>query len=355
MIAPSDYTRIARAIEWLDANAAQHPSLGDAATAAGLSGPHFQRLFTRWAGISPKRFLQARTAEAAARLLRDGRPALDAAYTAGLSGPSRLHELVVHAEAATPGELKARGAGLTIRYGWHATPFGDALFAATPRGLCFLAFAHTGGRAAAFDDLRSRWPEAPGSSATTRARPSSRHVRSRSPSGAAVRSRFTSTEPTSSCAFGTRSFAFPRAPRRPTPRSRATSVHHEHRAQSATRSARILFRGSFRATAYSAATADSAATRGGRSGRESCWRGKGCNDKRGTDNGKRQTASQLRPFSVFSYPFPVSQLYAAYARLTILRAPRLSARCTARAYRMKFSPAHVCRAKNSIGSASPFN
>lgn len=160
MIAPSDYTRIARAIEWLDANAAQHPSLGDAATAAGLSGPHFQRLFTRWAGISPKRFLQARTAEAAARLLRDGRPALDAAYTAGLSGPSRLHELVVHAEAATPGELKARGAGLTIRYGWHATPFGDALFAATPRGLCFLAFAHTGGRAAAFDDLRSRWPEA---------------------------------------------------------------------------------------------------------------------------------------------------------------------------------------------------
>ncbi len=160
MIAPSDYTRIARAIEWLDAHAAEHPALADAARASGLSEAHFQRLFTRWAGISPKRFLQARTAETALRLLREGRPVLDAAYESGLSGSSRLHDLVLHAEAVTPGELKRRGAGLVILHGWQPTPFGDALFAATPRGLCFLAFASSGGRAAALEDLRSRWPAA---------------------------------------------------------------------------------------------------------------------------------------------------------------------------------------------------
>lgn len=160
MIAPSDYTRIARAIEWLDAHASQHPALGDAARAAGLSGAHFQRLFTQWAGISPKRFLQARTAETALQLLREGRPVLDAAYEAGLSGPSRLHDLVLHAEAVTPGELKSRGAGLEIRYGWQSTPFGNALLAVTPRGLCFLAFAAEGGHSAALEDLRGRWPSA---------------------------------------------------------------------------------------------------------------------------------------------------------------------------------------------------
>src|SRR5579862_7384871 len=110
MISRSDYERIARAITWLDAHAAERPALADAARAAGLSPAHFQRVFTAWAGISPKRFVQARTAEVALRLLHEGRPVLDAAYEAGLSGPSRLHELVLHAEAVTPGELKARGA-----------------------------------------------------------------------------------------------------------------------------------------------------------------------------------------------------------------------------------------------------
>ncbi|HYV99206.1 MAG TPA: bifunctional helix-turn-helix domain-containing protein/methylated-DNA--[protein]-cysteine S-methyltransferase [Gemmatimonadaceae bacterium] len=160
MIAPSDYTRIARAISWLDEHSGAHPALADAATAAGLSSAHFQRLFTKWAGISPKRFLQARTAETALSLLRAGRPVLDAAYATGLSGTSRLHELVLHAEAVTPGEVKTRGTGLEIRYGWHETPFGDALFAMTPRGLCFLAFSAKGGRAEAFSDLRRRWPRA---------------------------------------------------------------------------------------------------------------------------------------------------------------------------------------------------
>jgi AraC family transcriptional regulator of adaptative response/methylated-DNA-[protein]-cysteine methyltransferase len=160
MIAPSDYTRIARAIAWLDAHAADRPALADAARGAGLSDAHFQRVFTRWVGISPKRFLQARAADDALRLLRAGRSSLDAAYETGLSGPSRLHDLVLHAEAVTPGELKRRGEGLRIRYGWHPTPFGDALIAATDRGLCFLAFADRGGRTGAMSDFHSRWPAA---------------------------------------------------------------------------------------------------------------------------------------------------------------------------------------------------
>lgn len=160
MIAPSDYTRIARAITWLDEHAQHHPALADAATAAGLSTAHFQRLFTQWAGISPKRYLQARTADVALDLLRGGRSVLDAAYAAGLSGPSRLHDLVLHAEAVTPGQLKSRGAGLTITFGWRATQFGDALLAITPIGLCHLAFSSSGGRAAAESDLRARWPAA---------------------------------------------------------------------------------------------------------------------------------------------------------------------------------------------------
>jgi AraC family transcriptional regulator of adaptative response/methylated-DNA-[protein]-cysteine methyltransferase len=160
MIAPSDYTRIARAISWLNENAQRHPALADAAGAAGLSTTHFQRLFTQWAGISPKRYLQAHTADVALDLLRGGRSVLDAAYAAGLSGPSRLHDLVLHAEAVTPGQLKSRGAGLMITFGWHATRFGDALLAVTPVGLCHLAFASPGGRSAAEADLRSRWQAA---------------------------------------------------------------------------------------------------------------------------------------------------------------------------------------------------
>jgi AraC family transcriptional regulator of adaptative response/methylated-DNA-[protein]-cysteine methyltransferase len=160
MIAPAEFPRIARAIAWLDAHAREHPSLAEAARAAGLREAHFQRLFTRWAGISPKRFLQARTAETALRLLRAGRPALDTAYESGLSGPSRLHDLVLHAEAVTPGDVRTRGSDVEIRYGWHASPFGEALVAVTPRGLCFLAFATASGRAGAVDDLRARWPAA---------------------------------------------------------------------------------------------------------------------------------------------------------------------------------------------------
>lgn len=160
MIAPSDYTRIARAIDWLEKHAATRPALADAARASGLSPAHFQRLFTQWAGISPKRFLQAKTAEAAMRLLRDGRPILDVSYEAGLSGPSRLHDLLVHAEAVTPGELKTGGAGLVIQYGLYPTPFGEAMIAATARGLCFLSFVQGANRAKALRELKGRWSAA---------------------------------------------------------------------------------------------------------------------------------------------------------------------------------------------------
>jgi AraC family transcriptional regulator of adaptative response/methylated-DNA-[protein]-cysteine methyltransferase len=156
----ADYHRISHALAWLDANAGTRPSLVDAARAAGLSPAHFQRVFTRWVGISPKRFIQSRIADDAGRLLRNGRATLDAAYAAGLSGNSRLHDLVIHAEAVTPGDVRRGGHGLSISYGWHDTPFGDALLAATTHGICFLAFADRGDRTAALDDLRGRWPNA---------------------------------------------------------------------------------------------------------------------------------------------------------------------------------------------------
>jgi AraC family transcriptional regulator of adaptative response/methylated-DNA-[protein]-cysteine methyltransferase len=118
-----------------------------------------QRLFRRWAGISPKRFLQYLTAEYARERLQASGSVLEAAYDAGLSGPGRLHDLTVNIYAMTPGEIKARGAGLTIRYGFHDGPFGDCLIAVTERGVCSLSFV-TGDRRSALDALRSEWPAA---------------------------------------------------------------------------------------------------------------------------------------------------------------------------------------------------
>ena len=151
-----DYSRIERAILDLEKNFRRQPSLEEMARTAGLSAYHFQRLFTRWAGISPKRFVQYLTAEYARRLLRETPNLLDAAYGAGLSGPGRLHDLIVNVYAATPGELKSGGEGLTIRYGTHPSPFGDCLVAVTPRGICGLSFLSSGG-GEAVGELRSRW------------------------------------------------------------------------------------------------------------------------------------------------------------------------------------------------------
>ncbi|NIP61124.1 MAG: helix-turn-helix domain-containing protein, partial [Gemmatimonadetes bacterium] len=135
-----DYSRIERAIRYLDQQREAQPTLEDVAAHVGLSKYHFHRLFQRWAGVTPKRFLQYLTVEHARSLLERHEPVLATAYEAGLSGPGRLHDHFVQVEAATPGEVSRGGEGLTIRTGIHPTPFGDALLATTERGVCFLAF-----------------------------------------------------------------------------------------------------------------------------------------------------------------------------------------------------------------------
>ena len=155
-----DYERVAKALGYLEANLAEQPDLAEVAAHVGLSPYHFQRLFKRWAGISPKRFLQFLTVEHAKACLAESRSVLDTAYDAGLSGPGRLHDLFVACEAMTPGEYKRRGEGLSIRYGFHDSPFGDCLLLTTGRGLCGLGFADGGRREAALADMRRRWPGA---------------------------------------------------------------------------------------------------------------------------------------------------------------------------------------------------
>lgn len=156
----SDYARVERAIRFLDERRAAQPSLGEVARYAGLSEAHFQRLFTRWAGISPKRFVQHQTAAMLTALLRERRSVLDASLEAGLSGPSRAHDLVLNAEAVTPGDVSRAGAGLRIAYGFHPSPFGECLVATTPHGICHLAFIGPASRAEALRRLRAEWPRA---------------------------------------------------------------------------------------------------------------------------------------------------------------------------------------------------
>jgi len=154
-----DYHRIERAILYLAEHYSEQPTLEALATHVGLSEFHFQRMFTRWAGISPKRFLQFLTKEGAKRLLQESTSLLQVAYQVGLSSPGRLHDLFIAAEAVTPGEYKAGAAGVQIRYGFHPTPFGECLIGMTPRGICHLSFVDAG-RAEALARLRCDWPEA---------------------------------------------------------------------------------------------------------------------------------------------------------------------------------------------------
>lgn len=154
-----DYDRIQRAIEFLDRVHPRQPSLKELANHAGLSEFHFQRLFTRWAGVSPKRFMQFQTLAHAKELLRQSANLLSTSWAVGLSGGSRLHDLFVSAEAVTPGSYKASGEGLEIRYGFHGTQFGEALIAVTELGICGLSFV-TGERSAALEELQARWVRA---------------------------------------------------------------------------------------------------------------------------------------------------------------------------------------------------
>ena len=154
-----DYLRIEQAILYLENHHKDQPSLEDVAADIGLSEYHFQRLFTRWAGVSPKRFLQFLTKENAKELLDRSENLLDTTHQSGLSSLGRLHDLFVNTEAVSPGEYKSRGAGVTIRYGIHLTPFGKCLIATTDRGICHLSFVQSS-EGDAVDNLVSDWKQA---------------------------------------------------------------------------------------------------------------------------------------------------------------------------------------------------
>jgi AraC family transcriptional regulator of adaptative response/methylated-DNA-[protein]-cysteine methyltransferase len=153
------YALVAQAIRYLRAHAQQQPSLAEVAAAVHLSEHHLQRIFAAWAGISPKRFLQYLSKEHALAALRSEQDLLGAAQASGLSGPGRLHDLLVSCEAMTPGEIKSGGAGLVLGWGQAETPFGVALVGWTPRGICSLAFLDDDG-AQHLQELRRAWPAA---------------------------------------------------------------------------------------------------------------------------------------------------------------------------------------------------
>ena len=160
LAASRDYDRITAALDFLSEHWREQPDLAAAADAVGLSPHHFQRIFTRWTGASPKRMVQALTHASARKLLVDGASVLDAALESGLSGPSRLHDVFIAEEAVTPGEAKAGGDGLVFKAGAAPTPFGTGVFLIAPRGLSALAFADPGEEDLALKDLTGRFPDA---------------------------------------------------------------------------------------------------------------------------------------------------------------------------------------------------
>ncbi|CAD7491025.1 bifunctional transcriptional activator/DNA repair enzyme AdaA [Aeromonas dhakensis] len=156
----SDYARIADAIRFIASQVARQPTLDEIAAHVHLSPFHFQRLFSRWAGVTPKRYLQVLTLERAKALLQESRPLLEVADTLGLSSGSRLYDHFVQLEAVTPGEYKQRGAGLIIDHGVHNTPFGQAFVALTPRGVCNFSFLDDQAPQTPLAALAHSWPEA---------------------------------------------------------------------------------------------------------------------------------------------------------------------------------------------------
>jgi AraC family transcriptional regulator of adaptative response/methylated-DNA-[protein]-cysteine methyltransferase len=159
-IALADYDSVRRAIAFISERWRAQPTIEAIADAAGLTPDELHHLFRRWAGLTPKAFMQALTLDHAKNLLRDSASVLDAALDSGLSGPGRLHDLFVTHEAMSPGEWKTGGAGITLRYGFHPSPFGTALVFASDRGLAGLAFADPGEEQAALLDMTRRWPRA---------------------------------------------------------------------------------------------------------------------------------------------------------------------------------------------------
>ena len=159
-ISVADYERVRRIVAFISERWREQPSLDDIAAHVGLSTTHVHHLFRRWCGLTPKAFLQALTLDSAKALLADAASVLDAAYEVGLSGPGRLHDLFVTHEAMTPGDYKSGGAGLVMRFGFHPSPFGEAILVASERGLAGLGFVDEGDRTAALADMRRRWPRA---------------------------------------------------------------------------------------------------------------------------------------------------------------------------------------------------
>ncbi len=155
---PYHYDLIARALGYIDDHAGTRPDLAEVAAATGLSEAHFQRLFSQWVGVSPKRYQQYLMLDHAKHLLQNRFTILDTAHETGLSGASRLHDLFVRWEAMSPGDYAKKGQGLTIYYGWFNGPFGDMLVMATKRGICGMAFTAECGRETAMSDLTARWP-----------------------------------------------------------------------------------------------------------------------------------------------------------------------------------------------------
>ncbi|MGB3864187.1 MAG: bifunctional helix-turn-helix domain-containing protein/methylated-DNA--[protein]-cysteine S-methyltransferase [Xanthobacteraceae bacterium] len=155
-----DYDSVRRAIAFISEHWRAQPTIEAIADASGLTPDELHHLFRRWAGLTPKAFMQALTLDHAKSLLREEASVLDAALESGLSGPGRLHDLFVTHEAMSPGEWKAGGAGMTLRYGFHPSPFGTAVVIASERGLAGLAFADPGDETAALADMRRRWPRA---------------------------------------------------------------------------------------------------------------------------------------------------------------------------------------------------
>jgi AraC family transcriptional regulator, regulatory protein of adaptative response / methylated-DNA-[protein]-cysteine methyltransferase len=158
--AAADYEVVRRAIGHIRGHWREQPEIEAIAEAAGVTPTELHHLFRRWAGLTPKAFLQALTLDSARQLLRDSASVLDATYEVGLSGPGRLHDLFVTHEAMSPGEWKSGGEGLTIRYSFHPSTFGNALVMATDRGLAGLAFADPGEESAALADMKRRWVKA---------------------------------------------------------------------------------------------------------------------------------------------------------------------------------------------------
>ena len=153
-----DFGRVAKASAYIDENRLDQPGLDEVAAHVGLSKYHFQRLFVRWAGVSPKQFLGFLTVKHVKTLLRSNENVLNTAYDTGLSGPGRLHDLFISYEAMTPGDYKHEGAGLTIRHGVLPTPFGEALILETDRGICGFSFIGSDGAEKALSEVRGNWP-----------------------------------------------------------------------------------------------------------------------------------------------------------------------------------------------------